>query len=155
VLATLGRGLWTADVRLPGVTSFGTGCGSATPPQLAVDPRAPARIGKTLGLDATGLAAGQPLATLLVGLSDQSWNGTPLPLPLTAIGMPNCQLLCSVDGTVSAAITASGAASWSLPLPDDRSLLGAFLYFQVAAPDPGANATGLGMSQGLSTQLGW
>jgi photosystem II stability/assembly factor-like uncharacterized protein len=155
VLATLGRGLWTADVRLPGYTSFGTGCGSATPPQLAIDPRAPARIGKTLGLDATGLAAGQPMATLLVGLSDQSWNGTPLPLPLAAVGLPNCQLLCSVDGAVSAAITASGAASWGLPLPDDRNLLGASLYFQVVAPDPGANATGLGMSQGLSTQLGW
>lgn len=155
VLATLGRGLWTADVALPDVVAYGTGCGAPAAPTLAVDPLAPARIGKSLGLEATGLAPNQPLASLLIGLSDQSWNGTSLPLTLTAVGMPNCQLLCSVDGALSAPIAAGGTASWSLPLPDDRTLIGAWLYFQVASPAPGANATGIAMTQGLATQLGW
>jgi photosystem II stability/assembly factor-like uncharacterized protein len=155
VLATLGRGIWTADVVRPGASPFGAGCGSALPPRLDVDPFAPARIGRPMRLVGSGIGAGQPFAWLLLGLSDQRWNGTPLPLSLASIGMDGCQLLVSVEASATAAIAAGGTATWSIPLPDDRVLLGAHLYFQVLAPDPGANPAGLGVSNALRATLGW
>lgn len=153
--ATLGRGLWTADVVRPRAVAFGSDCGQASPPALGVDPLAPARITQMLTLRGTQLRIGQPVVSLLLGLSNSSWSGNPLPLPLGFLGMTNCNLLVSIDLTLGAPIAGDGTASWSIPLPDNRSLLGATLYAQLLMPDPGVNAAGLVTSRGLEIGIGW
>lgn len=156
VLATLGRGLWTADVVRPGATEFGTACaGHATPPTVAVDPLATARIGHVVNVAGAGLRVGQPGAFLIVGLSNTTWNGIPLPFDLTPFGFTNCPLQVSVDLVVAAAINGSGTATWPLPLPDNRGLLGARIYAQALAPEPGLNRAGFAVSAGLELTLGW
>jgi hypothetical protein len=156
VLATLGRGLWTADVVRPGAGSFGSACqGHAAPPLLAVDPLATARIGQVVKLQGTGLRVGQPAAFLLVGFSNTSWNSVPLPFDMTAVGLTGCPLLVSVDLLEVAAISGSGTASWSVALPNDKALLGGKVYGQILALDPGLNPAGFGVSAGVALTLGW
>jgi len=155
LLATLGRGLWTADVRRPSAVSFGTACtGHASPPAVAVDPLATARIGHTLGVLGTNLRAGQPGAFLVVGLSNTSWNGIPLPFDLTALGFTGCPLLVGLDLILSAPLSGS-TARWTVDLPDNRGLLGAHVFAQILAPDPGLNSAGFAVSAGLDLTLGW
>lgn len=155
LLATLGRGLWTADVARPASIAFGAGCGGTSTPTLAVDPLAPARMGHDLVVLGGALRAGEPYALLLIGLSNTVWAGGNLPQPLVMIGMPNCSLLTSIEFSPATGIAPNGTSSWTVPLPGDRALLGANLFFQCAAPDPSANAAGLAMSQGLRVTLGW
>src|SRR5262249_57981059 len=70
VLATLGRGLWTATIARPASVAFGTACAGATsPPLLAVDAQAPARVGTTMVFDASALRTGQRFVGLAVGMS--------------------------------------------------------------------------------------
>jgi photosystem II stability/assembly factor-like uncharacterized protein len=156
VLATLGRGLWTADVLRSAATGFGSACaGHATPPAIAVDPLATARIGQTVGVLGQSLRIGQPLAVLLVGFSNSSWNSVPLPFDLTPAGLNGCPLLVSLDLLLATTIGAGGTAGWSLTLPNDRALLGGRLYAQAMAPDPGLNPAGFAVSAGLQLTLGW
>ena len=155
LLATLGRGLWTADVSRPTAIAFGTACGGVSTPLLAVDPLAPARLGQVLILQASGLANTSPTAALLIGVSDTVWNGTALPLALAPLGMQGCTLFVSIEHSLSATITANGTSYWPLPLPGERTLFGAHLYFQALAPDPTANPAGLALSQALDVTLGW
>ncbi|MEZ5964820.1 MAG: hypothetical protein R3F56_13325 [Planctomycetota bacterium] len=155
LLATLGRGLWTADVRRPAATTFGTACaGHTSPPLVGVDPLAPARIGHVLGIVGSNLRVGQPAAFLLVGLSNSMWNGVPLPFDLTLIGMSGCPLQVSADLFLDAPI-AGTTARWNIPLPNNPSLLGGHLYTQVLTPDPGVNAAGFAVSAGLDLTFGW
>ncbi|MCB9892421.1 MAG: hypothetical protein H6833_12280 [Planctomycetes bacterium] len=156
VLATLGRGLWTADVVRPMATPFGSACaGQASPPRLDVDARAPARIGRTMTFLGTNLAIGPPSATLILGLSNQTWAGFTLPLALDPLGMTGCQQLVSLDITLSSGISPAGDTHWNLPLPDDHNLLGLRFFAQILAIDPGANAVGLVVSPGLEIGIGW
>jgi hypothetical protein len=155
LLATLGRGLWTADVRRPGSLAFGSGCGSNGAPVLATDPAAPARLGQTLVLRASGFPGNAGSAALLIGLSRTSWNGNPLPLALAPYGMSGCSLLVSIDDSLSAPVAQDGSANWSIPLPGTANLLGAQLFFQSLAPDAAANLLGLGATAALEITLGW
>lgn len=156
LLATLGRGLWTADVRRPLATAFGSACaGHATPPVIAVDPLATARIGHTLTVLGSGLRSDQPSAVLLVGFSNSTWTGIPLPFDLTPLGLNGCSLRVSIDLLVPAPVTGSGDASWPLAVPDNRFLLGTHVFAQALALDPGLNPAGLALSAGLDLTLGW
>ncbi|MGE0144187.1 MAG: hypothetical protein AB7I19_10840 [Planctomycetota bacterium] len=155
LLATLGRGLWTADVVLPSVSSFGSACGGSSMPNLGVALGSAPRIGRVLHIEVPGLDPNAAFALLFLGLSDTQWNGTPLPLSLGVVGMPNCQLFVSIDGSLPGAISTAGVASWALTLPADPALLGAAAFFQSSVADPAANALGLAMSQGLRVVLGW
>jgi len=156
VLATLGRGMWTATVTRPLAVPFGSACaGHASPPLLSVDPQAPARLGRTMTFLGSNLLAGQPGAWLAVGLSNQNWAGGPLPYPLDALGMTGCALQTSIELATLSAVSGAGQAQWDLPLPGYPSLLGLPLFAQVLAADPGANAAGLVVSRPLAVTLGW
>jgi hypothetical protein len=155
VLATLGRGLWTADVARPTAVPYGSACAGATnPPTLGVDPMAPASVGTTMQFVAGSLPAGQPFSWLLLGVSNTAWNGTPLPLPLDAIGMTGCALQASVEASPTAPVTGT-TAQWPLPLPANPLLLGFAVYAQAMALAPGANAAGLTLSRPLAVTVGW
>ncbi|MFY9345914.1 MAG: hypothetical protein WAT39_25705 [Planctomycetota bacterium] len=156
VLATLGRGIWTAQVTQPTATPFGTACvGHASPPLLAVDPLAPARLGQTMTFLGSNLASGQPLAWLLLGLSNVTWSGTPLPLPLDGLGMTGCALQTSVEVSPMAAVSASGTAAWDLALPGNPQLLGSSLFGQILGIAAGINPAGLVTSRPLAVTTGW
>lgn len=155
VLATLGRGLWTADVARPTAQPFGSACaGQPSPPTLGVDPQAKARLGTTMRFVAGNLTPGQPFAWLLLGVSTTTWNGTPLPLPLDGLGMTGCALQTSVEASPVATATA-GTAQWPLDLPGNPQLLGFQLFAQALAPAPGANTAGLVLSRPLAVTTGW
>lgn len=152
--STLGRGLWTAEVRLPGAVAFGNACsGHANPPQLAVDAQAPARIGQTMIFAGIGLPA-NAAAVLLFGLSDTSWAGGTLPVDLGVFGMPGCPLLVRPDAMLFGAADGAGAVSLPLTIPWRPSLLGLSIYGQLFVQDAGRNLAGLSVSAGVQAVLG-
>jgi len=156
VLATLGRGLWTATVMRPTAVVFGTACaGHASPPQLAVDPQAPARLGYTMKFRGSSLQPAQPGAWLAVGLSDQTWAGGQLPLLLDGFGMTGCRLQTSTELLLFAPVSGTGMAQWNVALPPNAQLLGIQLFGQILAEDPGVNAAGLVVSRPIVATTGW
>lgn len=156
VLATLGRGLWTATVTRPTAVAFGTACaGHAAPPQLAVDPLAPARLGNAMTFLGSSLQPTQPAALLVIGLSDQVWSGGSLPLPLDFLGMTGCSLQVSTELILFGLVSSAGDAQWNLSLPPNPQMLGWQLFGQILAADPGANAAGLSVSRPIAVTTGW
>ena len=156
VLATLGRGLWTANVTRPTSAPFGTACtGHASPPLLTVDPQAPARLGQTMTFRGSNLWNGAPVAWLLLGLSSQTHAGVPLPIALDGLGMTGCALQTSIEIAPLANVSASGDASWPLPLAGNPQLLGVAIFGQVLSAEAGANAAGLVTSRPIVVTTGW
>ncbi len=152
--ATLGRGLWTCAVARPGAVAFGAACqGHAAPPELGVDPLAPARIGTAMGWTGAQIQPGR-LAVLALGLSHTAWAGGALPQDLSFVGMPGCDLLVSPDATHLAFASPAGTANWSLALPGDAAFLGLHLFGQIVAEDPPRNPRGMATSRGLRVVVG-
>jgi hypothetical protein len=156
VLATLGRGLWTAQVTRPLAVPFGSACaGHASPPQLLVDAQAPARIGRTMTFRGANLQTGHGGSLLAIGLSDQNWAGGPLPYPLDAFGMAGCALQTSIELALLSSVSGAGTAQWDLPVSGNPQLLGLPLFAQMLAPDPAVNVAGLVTSRPIAVTLGW
>ncbi|MBM4060682.1 MAG: hypothetical protein FJ265_06255 [Planctomycetes bacterium] len=156
VLATLGRGLWTAQVRRPAAVAYGSACaGHASPPQLGVDPLAPARLGRTATFVGSNLRVGQPFAFVAAGLSDQTWSGGALPFPLDGYGMVGCALQTSIEVALMAPVTGTGEARWDLAMPAGTQFLGLRIFAQILAADPGVNPAGLVTSRPIAMTLGF
>lgn len=106
------------DLRPRGVTYLGRGCNLAG--------GAPVRLGLSRDRDrytrilASDLAPGST-CVLLLGRSNTSWNGRPLPLDLGAYGWPGCALFTSIDVMVPVAAGTQrpydGLAVVDLPWP--------------------------------------
>ena len=97
-------------------------------------------IGNTLSVDLVNLPS--PLGILSMGFDDQTYNGSPLPLPLGPFGMPACLLNIAPQASVLATATA-GTATVQIPIPNAAYLVGTVFYQQVFSPAPGANARGV------------
>ena len=84
-------------------------------------------------------ALGNTTALLLMGASASSWGGIPLPLDLSALGMPGCFLLVSPDIVFARTTSPAGLASVPVPIPPIPSpvLIGAQIHFQWYVVDPG------------------
>ncbi len=125
----------------PSVVSFGTGCGG-----LAALWQGEPVIG-TADLK-VHLAGAPPLApcALLVGVSDVSWLGIPLPFDLAAAGAPGCMLYTSLDALVPATTSAIGEATVTFALPNVPAFVGLVGFLQWMAADPGANPLGFTFS---------
>lgn len=99
------------------------------------------RVGNTgFGLH---LENAPPLAPayLLVGLSDTSWAGFPLPAPLP--GALACPLRVSGDvilSTPSGTTSPSGSAAVSLPVPNLAGLVGSQAFAQWIIFDTGSSS---------------
>jgi hypothetical protein len=131
-----------------GFTTFGQSCpGSAGSPRLAGIPEGRPWIGGTARVELTSAPASTP-ALLVLGFSDSSWNGVPLPLPLAPQGAPLCQLLVGPDVFLATATTSTGGATVSLPVPGDPAAMGLRYFQQFVVYDPGANALGSTFSNG-------
>lgn len=134
---------------------FGAGCaGPNGTPSLQM-PVAGPRLGSTFTVEVSSLPLVSAAFGILGASNSRLGGGTPLPLSLTPIGMPGCDLLVSDDyieflGTRSNPTT----AVWTLPVPIIPELLGATLFQQALVIQPGANATGVIMSNGGRGTIG-
>ena len=78
---------------LASYSAFGKGCGSSAIPTTLSATTLP-KINTTFNLRVSNLAP-FTVGILLFGISDTTWNGTPLPLDLSFLGMKGCNLLVS------------------------------------------------------------
>ncbi|MEM7205775.1 MAG: hypothetical protein AAF628_36310 [Planctomycetota bacterium] len=127
---------------------FGSGCGS---PALAFTPDVTGQ--PVIGQTATATISNAPVNVggAILGLSNQTIRGAPLPLPLAAIGMPGCSLWQSseVVGLPVLPLTAS-TMRYSLAVPNNPALIDASLYLQAFAVAPMENPLGLIVSNGIA-----
>ncbi|TAJ13335.1 MAG: hypothetical protein EPO68_13245 [Planctomycetota bacterium] len=102
------------------------------------------------------LAQARPFApaVLLLGTSDASWSGLPLPHDLSPYGAPGCALLAAPSFTNVRSVKADGTAKVTYQIPLSLQLVGASFYNQWAVVDPTANAWGLAFSNGGAGSIG-
>lgn len=136
---------WEFDLGpLASFTSYGTGCvGSHGIPNIAAQGASAPRIGSTFQAVISNLPWTGP-AFLVLGLSNTTYSGSPLPIDLGFLGAPTCFLRTSIDD-VQGLVNVLGAASWSWTVPP---VPGASFYAQVLPFDPGINPLGLTASNG-------
>ncbi len=117
--------------------TFGVGCGSASgTPQLSLS--GPPDLGATVNATVTQTDPAQNLfGLLMVGVSDTTWNGSPLPIDLGLVGIPGCWLCVAADLQFSLS-TNFGSATLPLSIPNQAAFLGASFYLQHFALDPTA-----------------
>ena len=91
---------------------------------------------------------------LILGGSDATDGGIPLPFDMAPLGAPACFLLASIDIALGAATQAGGDLPLTLPIPNDPSLDGKNLFVQHAVLDSAANALGIATSNGGALTIG-
>jgi hypothetical protein len=125
-----------------GYSSSGTGCaGSLGVPRLV--PVRDARLGDVMQVNVVALP--QDLAFVASGLSDATSVFGPLPVDLTALGMPGCSLRVSPD-VITLVSGADHVATFTMPIPNVASLLGLRFFQQALVPDPASNPFGAVLS---------
>lgn len=133
---------------------FGTGCaGSGGVPRLDLVARATPRIGSTFTTELRGLGSGARGAAGIFGFSRTQFGPFPLPLDLTSLQMPGCQLLVSADVLVPL-VMQTGVARWSVPLPNDQRLVGGSFYEQALVLDSGSNPANAVVSDAGAATIG-
>ncbi len=134
-------------------TPFGTGCpGSAGTPALASDQGSLPWVGDTFTARLTNLGIAT-VPFLFLGASNTFWGVVPLPFDLTLIGMSSCMLYTDPLLTFFLANN-GGSATFSVPIPNDPSLVGLSLYNQGGVTSFGTNPLGLVMSNGCEMRFG-
>lgn len=136
--------VWELD--WPGTASlvrFGRGCpGSAGTPRLDRVGAALPQPGQVLTLQLSHLPAAPGIGALALGDTIASASGSPLPLSLQVLGMPECLLW--IPPLAIAPLTHGGTSSTlPLPLPLTPSFAGLLFALQVLVVDPAA-ANGFG-----------
>ena len=134
--------------------AFGTGCGGASgTPQLALSGLPD--LGATVNATITQTDPLQNLfGVLMVGVSDTTWNGAPLPLDLGLVGIPGCSLRVAADLQFSLS-TNFGSATLPLAIPNQAPFLGASFYLQHFALDATAtNGAQIVTTNGARMRIG-
>ncbi len=108
------QGSWVVDF-FPG---FGSGCpgtGGVIPTQWwSFGPPSPGNTDFALRLEDARPSAP---AILVVGYSNTTWNGAPLPADLTLLGAAGCNLYDSAELVDFALTDATGKVAYALPIP--------------------------------------
>jgi hypothetical protein len=139
------------------LTRFGLGCvGTFGRPQINATTAAPGglQIGQPIQYT---MDFGRPgnLALLMLGVSNTTWNGIPLPLSLTPAGAPGCTLYHDpLFFFATVANPTNGSATIPLTWPVDRSLIGSTHYASYGSLDPAGNALGMVFSNANAIVLG-
>jgi hypothetical protein len=129
-------------------TAFGAGCpGSIGVPLLANDDFRLPWLGDTLAMRVSNLAPTAPAVFFATGISPST------PLDLGMFGMPGCNGLV-LSPTAEFAPVAGGSAVWQLNVPNSASLVGVHLYQQALVLEPGVNAAGAVISNGVDLVAG-
>ena len=141
-----------AGTAITPTTTFGSGCqtsGGTTPALTA----GAATVGANWNLSlANGPASSAGI--LILGGSNTTFNGTPLPILLDPLGAPNCRLSVSMDITIAVVTNASRAFSANVPIPAVPPMAGSTFYAQAAISDVFANTLGLVTSSSASATVG-
>ena len=132
-------------------STFGSGCMGTVSVGSLVGIGYP-DLGFQPKLAVSGVRSNQ-LGALLLGTSNTSWNGNPLPFDLSSIGMNGCSLRTSSEVSLPLA-TGAGAPSLTLAIPLDLALRGVKFYAQYANADAGANLLGVVVTNGLQGLVG-
>ena len=90
-------------------------------------------------------------ALLMTGLSDTTYNGTPLPYALP--NAPGCSILAAPTTTTFVFTSAGGTATSQIDVPSSSSYIGLELFHQWAVLDP-ANALGIVVSDAGMAHIG-
>lgn len=133
---------------------YGTGCPTSpgSPPVIGSTGGSPLPPNPTYAITLQSAPANSP-ALLLLGASNTTWVGFPLPVPLSTFGGPTgCSLLVSLDVVLPVAAGPTGAATVGLPLPA-AFLCSGTAYAQWAVFNPLNPAFPSGMSDGLAVSL--
>lgn len=148
--ATHGRGLWTIAIREPVVAQLGQGCAGTfgTPALTASAPE----LGKPVALRCANLRPGQQ-GLFALGVSATIYQGLPLPLDLTALGMPGCFARTSAESLVLGMNT-TGVLESTIAMPTTPSSLGFQFFVQAFSQDPLINAFGAAASNALALTVG-
>lgn len=114
-------------------TAFGFGCLVTNGARL--EERSLPYVGLPFELAITDASPAAAFGLMVFGGSDTNWSGTPLPLDLTVLGAPSCQLLVSLDVALTVPMAnGSGVAVWNLPnLP---AAVGSVFFTQGVVIDP-------------------
>ena len=132
--------------------SYGSGCqGSAGTPRLSWFGLPMAGAAFDVLLDS---APANTLAALIVGDSNTTYNGLPLPLPLASLGATNCSLLSSVTVSLASVVDPSGRAVMTLAIPANPALAGFLFFDQWFCLDLAANPLGFTFSNGGAATVG-
>ena len=131
------------------VEPFGAGCQGLTIDSLGT----PIVGSEDFELALAGASPDQP-ATLALSTDDQSYAGLALPLDLAFLEAPGCSLLVAPLTKLEAATDGDGAASLPVAIPVNPSLVGAEVFFQWYATQPGLGTLELAFSDGLAVTIG-
>ncbi len=155
--ATSSNDTWDLSVYVVArFANYGNGCPplSGIVPTLSKVPGTSSRSGDTLGIRLANLPTVLTVALPFFGYNRSSWNGLPLPLDLTAFGMPGCTLWAELL-TSGVVVAFTGSADWLLPIPASPFFLGTSLYFQAVVLDAQAgNAQGAVMTNAARVVIG-
>lgn len=148
--ATHGRGLWTIAIREPIVAQVGPGCAGTfgTPLLTASAPE----LGKPVALRCANLRPGQQ-GLFALGVSSTNYQGLPLPLDLTPLGMPGCFARTSAESLLIGTNT-NGVLDTTIPMPTTPATLGFQFFVQAFSQDPLINAFGAAASNALALTVG-
>lgn len=109
-------------------TTFGTSCGLQTP--AAIDYVLMPVAGKAFGLLGRHVPRSQP-GVLIIGDSNTSYRGVPLPIDLSPYGFVGCWLLVNDFAFLPVVSPQSGTVYYPVTMPDDDAL-GTTYYWQFA-----------------------
>ncbi|HHI81333.1 MAG TPA: hypothetical protein ENK02_15320 [Planctomycetes bacterium] len=105
------------------------------------------------GLKLLGAGARTP-GLLLLGLSDRSWNGLPLPFDLSSFGIAGCKLWVSGEVLLAQTSDPNGEVLHRLFLPGGPRSLGLLFYSQALLLIPRGRGLSLGASNALRLRVG-
>jgi hypothetical protein len=127
--------------------TFGQGCsGPAGVPTLGAAAGNLPRLGTTFGMTLSNLGNTPfSLPFGVIGSSNSTWNGQPLPVDLAILGMPGCSAFIAPEVSFTLS-NQGGSANWGLVIPFAPPLLGTNFYVQGAVLAPGANLGGMVVS---------
>lgn len=133
-------------------TTYGTACATSGA-RLPTVAAGSALVGSNWNVT---IAAGpaSSAGVLILGASNTTYGGLPLPLALDALGATGCTLHASLDATLPAVTNTSGNGTVTIPVPNQAPLTGATLFVQAALADIFANQLGLVTSRSASATIG-
>lgn len=141
---------WEFDLGpLASYTLYGTGCvGSRGIPRISPQGNSLPRVGTNFQLQVNDLPWTGPVL-LIIGLSDTSYAGAPLPFDLGVLGAAGCSMLTSGD-QIYLLTSVLGVAQWSFLIPP----LPGVVFFNQAFPLEPVNPLGLTASNAGRAVIG-
>lgn len=128
-------------------TGFGLGCASIGDANASLSAKGTLLAGANVGMTSPSHPA-NALGLLVVGFSNTTYLGAPLPIDLDPLfGTSGCDLFVSADALLPVQANSSGVFAIGFPMPN---VLGGKLFFQLAALEPVPG--GWSVTNGLSVQ---